>query len=418
MDIYGMGGSITQANNLSRESRNLANQARNFNGQLAANIDEVRNQKDQEGLEQQAINMYKGLQSTKSFTSTKEGTAISKAFQGGVQRGGTFLPVSFTEKFSRGPARVARDFDDVAVGFNQRAAMRRGARAVGGGATELTEIRPLPPRPPPASSTGFLGAAEEGTGAVENIPGGLLSGAAQTAEDTVNPLSSFLGGVVRDVGGSVRADTGILNDSVEVAGLTTTTDAAKAARTARASGLAAGLAASRPAQAGTAAGEAIVEGAGQAERTGQFAEFASKTGAIETGGDAIAKAAAKTAAETGLKSAGGKIALAGLGGGLDIYKDIARGGIGSDWKQEVGNIGNIVGSGLEIAGVLGMVIPGVGIGLEALGAGISIASTALETAGDYQQGIIDKDAETAGLVSQTQGIGSAQKITTAIARTQ
>ena len=344
MDLYGSGTSISQANNLSREARSLAHQARDFNGQLAANIDEVRNQKDQEGLEQQVINMYKGVQSTSSFAKTKQGADFGKLVKGGVARGGTLLPVSFTEKFSRGPARVAREFDDVAVGSNTRSALRAGAREVGGSGVDAAFTNN------PVSSSGFLGGASEAAD-VEDIPGGLLSGPA--------------------------------------------------------------------AQGGRVGEQAIVEGSSQAERTGQFAEYAGRSGArvIGTSAEVVAKGAAKEAVEAGARSAATKVGLAGLGGGLDIYKDVARGGIGNNWKQEVGNVGNIIGSGLEIAGAVGA-FAGVGVPLEALGAVLSIGSTALETAGDYQDNLKTKGEETDALTAQTQGIGGAQKVTTAIARTQ
>tara|TARA_R110000787_G_scaffold116663_2_gene226978 strand:- start:7455 stop:8618 length:1164 start_codon:yes stop_codon:yes gene_type:complete len=387
MDLYGAGVSISQANGLSREARTLAHQSRDFNGQLAANIDEVRNQKDQEGLEQQAINMYKGGTAAHSFASTKEGEKIISGLKGGMSKGGQFLPVSFREKFAKeigdsassNPLQATARGDE-AVNFNIRQSMRSGARSVGGAGAEVLEDVPLGAAGA-AESSGFVGSRVSGL--IEDLPGGLAELGAETAEETLsaaNPLSE-------------------------------------------------GLAASRPTQAASSAagaGEALVETSTQAERTGEFANVAARSGVAEeavqggirTGETAAAEALAKTEGKAILKKAGTKLGLAGVGGGLEIYKDIQRGGIGNNWKQEVGNIGNIVGSGLEIAGVLGFAIPGVGLGLEALGAGISLGSTALETAGDIQDGAESKAKQTSQLSNEGKGIGGAQQITTAVARTQ
>ncbi len=431
MDLYGAGVSISQANGLSQEARTLAHQSRDFNGQLAANIDEVKNQKDQESLEQQAINMYKGGTAAHSFAATKEGKNVISGLRGGIQKGGQFLPVSFREKFAREIDESARNplqataRGDEAVNFNIRQSMRQGASEVGGaGAEGLVDVPlDLPARP----AEGFLGSGV--AAATEDIPTGVLGGAAQTAEETIsaaNPLSTFVGGIVRDPSGAIRADTGILDDSVEVSTLTSANDAAQAAEQARQSGLAEGLAASRPAQAGSsvagAVEPALVETSTQAERTGEFADLATRSGVVEEGLQTSATTAAKTAAEQEgkalLKRTGTKLGLAGVGGGLEIYKDIQRGSVGNNWKQQIGNVGNIIGSGMEIAGVFGAEIPPLGLGLEALGAGVSLVSTAFETAGDIEEGSRSKAEETDQLNMEAKGIGGAQKITTAVGRTQ
>jgi len=419
MDLYGAGVSISQANGLSREARSLAHQARDFNGQLAANIDEVRNQKDQEGLEQQAINLYKGGTAAHSFAASDEGKKVLKGLRGGVQRGGQFLPVSFKEKF----AVELRDAGSVPaktrVASSTRDAMRASAATVGGTGAEALEDVSLASAP----AEGFLGARTSGL--IEDLPGGLEELGAETAEETFaaasNPLSSFAGGFVRDasVAGGIRADTNILDDSVELGGLTPTNEAREA------------LESSRPAQAASSvegAAEPLIETTAQAERTGQFADIGRRSGVLEetaqvakegvgTSEKAAAELLAKKEGKDLLKKAGTKIGIAGLGGGLEIYKDIQRGSIGNNWEQQVGNVGNIIGSGLEIAGVLGMGIPGVGIGLEALGAGISLGATAFETAGDVKDSTESTAKETAALSAQGKGIGSAQQITTAVSRT-
>tara|TARA_R110001592_G_scaffold341180_1_gene629960 strand:+ start:5647 stop:6918 length:1272 start_codon:yes stop_codon:yes gene_type:complete len=423
MDLYGAGVSISQANGLSREARSLAHQSRDFNGQLAANIDEVKNQKDQEGLEQQAINMYKGGTAAHSFAASDEGKKVLKGLKGGIQRGGQFLPVSFKEKFAVELANSGSVPAKTRVASSTRDAMRSGAAAVGGTGAEALEDVPLglPARP----AEGFLGARTSGL--IEDLPGGLEEVGAETAEETFaaasNPLSSSsLGGFVRDASapGGIRADIGALDDSVDFGGLTPTNDAREA------------LEASRPEQAASSvegAAEPLIETSAQAERTGQFADVGRRAGVVEetaqavqegvgTSEKAAAELLAKKEGKDLLKKAGTKLGIAGLGGGLEIYKDIQRGSIGNNWEQQVGNVGNIIGSGLEIAGVLGMAIPGVGIGLEAIGAGISLGATALETAGDVRDSAESTAKETASLSAQGKGIGSAQQITTAVARTQ
>ena len=421
MDLYGAGVSISQANGLSREARALAHQSRDFNGQLAANIDEVRNQKDQEGLEQQAINMYKGGTAAHSFAASDEGKKVLTGLKGGIARGGQFLPVSFKEKFARELAAPGAGSvpAKTRVASSTRDAMRASAATVGGTGAEALEDVSLASAP----AEGFLGARTSGL--IEDLPGGLEELGAETAEETFaaasNPLSSFAGGFVRDasVAGGIRADTNILDDSVELGGLTPTNEARQA------------LESSRPAQAASSvegAAEPLIETSAQAERTGQFADVGRRSGVLEetaqvakegvgTSEKAAAELLAKKEGKDLLKKAGTKIGIAGLGGGLEIYKDIQRGSIGNNWEQQVGNVGNIIGSGLEIAGVLGMAIPGVGIGLEALGAGISLGATAFETAGDVKDSAESTAKETAGLSAQGKGIGSAQQITTAVSRT-
>ena len=420
MDLYGAGVSISQANGLSREARSLAVQARDFNGQLAANIDEVKNQKDQEGLEQQAINMYKGGTAAHSFAATDEGKKVLTGLKGGIQKGGQFLPVSFKEKF----AKEIRDAGQVPaktrVASSTRDAMRASAATVGGTGAEALEDVSLASAP----AEGFLGARTSGL--IEDLPGGLEEVGAETAEETFaaasNPLSSSsLGGFVRDASapGGIRADIGALDDSVDFGGLTPTNDAREA------------LEASRPAQAASSvegAAEPLIETSAQAERTGQFADVGRRSGVLEetaqvaqegvgTSEKAAAELLAKKEGKDLLKKAGTKLGIAGLGGGLEIYKDIQRGSIGNNWEQQVGNVGNIVGSALEIAGVFGMAIPGLGIGLEAIGAGLSLGATALETAGDVKDSAESTAKETASLSAQGKGIGSAQQITTAVSRT-
>lgn len=161
------------------------------------------------------------------------------------------------------------------------------------------------------------------------------------------------------------------------------------------------------------------------------ADVADETGA--TGAEAE-RAAAETAGEdvgrgietsadivkTGAKEALGTFArgaAAGLGSGLDIYKDIKRGNLGSNWEQQVGNVGNIVGGGLEVLGLATGWAGPLGIGLEALGAGLSLGSTALETYGDVRAGEDTEKTQEQDVEQQKQSAVSAQSVETATART-
>tara|TARA_R110000787_G_scaffold5344_3_gene19521 strand:- start:1338 stop:2177 length:840 start_codon:yes stop_codon:yes gene_type:complete len=125
-------------------------------------------------------------------------------------------------------------------------------------------------------------------------------------------------------------------------------------------------------------------------------------GGVESSAD-LARAAAPAAevgaegAEVGAEIAGSALAkgslslakgLGVLGGaatlGLEGYKIATSPTSFKDenWKQEVGQIGSIVGGGMQIAGALGAWIPGVGLGLELVGTGLAVGGSLLEDAGD------------------------------------
>ena len=112
-----------------------------------------------------------------------------------------------------------------------------------------------------------------------------------------------------------------------------------------------------------------------------------------------------------------KTALAGVGGGIDIVKDIERGNFGSNAAQQVGNIGNIVGSALEIAGIATSFTP-FGLGLEGIGAAISLGSAALETGGDIVEGKEEAETTESDIQSQARGQVVAQQVEQAVGRTQ
>lgn len=157
-------------------------------------------------------------------------------------------------------------------------------------------------------------------------------------------------------------------------------------------------------------GPAVVTQAGESIARGELPE--------------VGRLGGKLATSLGIKSAaelGGigfaKGALAGVGGGIDIVKDIERGNFGSNAAQKVGNIGNIIGSGLELAGIFTAWTP-FGLGLEGLGAAISLGSAALETGGDIAEGKEEAETTESDITSQARGQVVAQKVETAVGRTQ
>lgn len=166
---------------------------------------------------------------------------------------------------------------------------------------------------------------------------------------------------------------------------------------------------------GVLGGEAAVEGEADAVRTGRFADLAGPgakavKGETEAALDAALKGGAKLGAAEFAKTA-----VAGVGAGLDIYKDIQSGFKFDNWKQEVGNIGNIVGSALEIGGAL-TAWTGLGVGAEALGAAISVGSTAFETAGDIQATGVQREKQESDIMSERRGGAAAAAQTTVVGR--
>lgn len=153
--------------------------------------------------------------------------------------------------------------------------------------------------------------------------------------------------------------------------------------------------------------------------------------ASEVAGSAGVKSSAEVAAESVGKLAGkaatvGKVGVAGLGGGIDAFQDVGRliegkSGMdvfGSNTASRIGNIGNIIGSSLEVAGVATGGITPWSIGLEALGATISLASSITEGVGEEEAGEESKEAAQKDITSQTRGETTADLVTQAVGRTQ
>ncbi len=171
-----------------------------------------------------------------------------------------------------------------------------------------------------------------------------------------------------------------------------------------------------------------------AEATARTAEEAATEG-IETSGKALAKKAAEDAIEkAGLKTATkiagkamtvGKVGVAGLGGALDVASDVGRliegkSGMevfGSNSASRAGNIMNIVGSGLEVAGVLGAAFPPALI-LEGLGATIGLAGAITEGFGEEEASETAKTKAEKDISSQARGQVAASQVDQVVGRTQ
>ena len=124
----------------------------------------------------------------------------------------------------------------------------------------------------------------------------------------------------------------------------------------------------------TVAGGGVESSADLARAAAPAAEVGAEGAEVASGFAKGAGAAAK-----GLGVLGGVATL-----GLEGYKIATSPTSFKDenWKQEVGQIGSIVGGGMQIAGALGAWIPGVGLGLELVGTGLAIGGSVLEDAGD------------------------------------
>jgi len=172
-----------------------------------------------------------------------------------------------------------------------------------------------------------------------------------------------------------------------------------------------------------------------AEATARTAEEAATEG-IETSGKALAKKAAEESIEkAGLKTAGkiatkamtvGKVGVAGLGGALDVAGDVGRliegkSGMevfGSNSASRTGNIMNIVGSGLEVAGVATGGITPLSLVLEGTGAVIGLAGAITEGFGEEEASEKAKATAEKDITSQKRGQVAAEQVTQVVGRTQ
>jgi len=128
------------------------------------------------------------------------------------------------------------------------------------------------------------------------------------------------------------------------------------------------------------------------------------------------------------KTAGkvGRVGVAGLGGGIDAFQDIGRlmegksgmEAFGSNSTAQFGNIANLVGSSLEVLGAATGGITPWSIGLEGLGALISVGGSIAEGVGEEQAGEKSKEDAQKDIQSQVRGETTADVVTQAVGRTQ
>ena len=148
-------------------------------------------------------------------------------------------------------------------------------------------------------------------------------------------------------------------------------------------------------------------------------------------GDVAGSAGLKTTAEIAGEVAGkaatiGKIGVAGLGGGIDAFQDIGRfmqgqtglDAFGSNSLSRTGNIANIIGSSLEIAGVATGGITPLSLLLEGTGALISLGGSIVEGVGEEKSGDVTKEQEQKDISSQVRGEVTTEQLTQAVSRTQ
>lgn len=397
MDLYGTGASVGQANSLSAEVRNANLGVESVNSDLAEKLDTAKQEESQTSLENQAINMYQGGQALTSFVGNPEVQAAAEKLKSrGVQAAGKFLPVSGPERFARGGIEGFEGGQFAARQALRAAEDRTGTAGVFAGPELFDAAR--------EEAAQFGGEVTDIGGGAERASLGLGSGAETAAtaiggdprfglDDTIPEASERLGlgsGVETSataIGGDARFG---LDDTIEEAfsrraGIETTADVSDATGA-------------------TTAGERALASGGEA---------AADVGkGIETSADVV-KTGAKEALGTFARGA-----AAGLGGALDIYKDVERGSLGDNWEQQVGNVGNIVGSGLEVLGLATAWTGPLGIGLEALGAGISLGSTAFETYGDVKAGEETDKQTTSDIESERQSAVSSQTIEKAVGRAE
>jgi len=153
--------------------------------------------------------------------------------------------------------------------------------------------------------------------------------------------------------------------------------------------------------------------------------------ASKVAGSAGAKSSAELAAEGAAKFGArvatvGKVGIAGLGGGIDALGDINRlmegkkdmDVFGSNNYSRAGNIANLIGSTLEVAGVASGGITPWSLALEGTGALISLGGAITEGIGEEKAADVSKETAEEDITSQTRGETTADLVTQAVGRTQ
>lgn len=149
--------------------------------------------------------------------------------------------------------------------------------------------------------------------------------------------------------------------------------------------------------------------------------------ASEVAGSVGAKTTAEVVGDFA-KTAGkvGRVGVAGLGGGIDAFQDIGRlmegkSGMdvfGSNNYARSGNIANLVGSSLEVLGAATGGITPWSIGLEAVGALVSVGGSIAEGVGEEKAADVSKQEAEEDITSQARGETTSDLVTQAVGRTQ
>jgi hypothetical protein len=369
MDLYGSGASIAQANAQTEAARQINEATRDFNNSLAEQLDESNLEQDEDRSSKLQKNILSGV--------TSGGKLVSKraAIKEGAKLGFKEVKTSLAE-------RMAREAGE------ERAPLVGGAR---GG--EQFGARQA------------LRAAEERTGTAGVFAGEDVFAAAQEE-------AARFGGEVTDIGESATLGLGSGVETAATAiggdprfGLDDTVETAFERR------------AGAPTELYTA------------EQQGAEAAASDVAGGVKTGAEArtaLKEGAEETSKFLGKAAKFGKVGVAGLGGGIDAYQDVGRllsgekglDVFGSNTASRVGNIGNIVGSALEVAGVATGGITPWSIALETAGAGISLISSVAEAGGELEAGEESKETAQKDITSQVRGETTAQEVEQAVGRTQ
>jgi hypothetical protein len=358
MDLYGTGASIGQANSQTSLARQLNRDTNNFNNSIAEQLDEANLEVDEDNSSK--------LQKNILSIGTAGGKVVSK------------LELAKNAKKALGSGK------EIATSLGERMAKEVGQERAPTAVADIVDRRT------------FQAAAE-----------GLEEGA-----DSVGDISRFgVGAESLLTGGQADIDAGLIG--VE-APSQVTVDAARADSAAEAAGTELYTAEQTTADVAGASGEAAGEAAG--EVGGSVAARKTLEEAAEKGGAAALKGAAKTI---------GKSAVAGIGGAIDVFQDIDRASkgasladtFGSNNYSRAGNIMNIVGSGLEVAGVLTAWTGPLGLSIEAAGAGLALGGAALETYGDLEETDETKEKTDDDITSQRRGEVAAAQQETATGRT-
>lgn len=166
-------------------------------------------------------------------------------------------------------------------------------------------------------------------------------------------------------------------------------------------------------------GEEYTAEAKLAEQDAAKASEVAGSAGVKTSAEAIGDFA-KTAGKVG------RVGVAGLGGGIDAFQDIGRlmegktgwDTFGSNNYARGGNIANIVGSSLELAGVATGGITPWSLALEGTGALIGLGGSIAEGFGEEKAGEESKQTEQQDITSEARSQTVAQNVEQAVGRTQ